>query len=164
MRALYLGGDNRGIASAGSSFLGHRTLRLTKIKVRHIVVGRDHWFSVLDVGHRGVWVLPVEVLELLISFELLVDLLGDCFLKLVGFHIGGLGQLGEFYFIALGKALAGVELAADQGASPAAALGLSGHGAAVAQPRKDGHGNQQQAQVAEDGINKGDELLEAHEG
>ena len=116
----------------------------------------------LHVGHGRLRIFAV-ILNIIIIFELLVDLFCDIGDKLGGFHIGCCSQLAQLTLILLGKALARVQAAGHQLVCTHAAVGLIRELAAVLDAVKDHHHDHQQSQVAQDRVDVADQGLEAHE-
>ena len=93
-----------------------------------------------------------------------MDFVSDDGDEFAGVHVRGSGQLGQLALILLGEALARVETALDQDAGAQATLGFLAHRAQVLQPVGREHNNHQDAQVAENRVDEGDQVLEADEG
>ena len=77
----------------------------------------------LHVGHGRLRIFAV-ILNIIIIFELLVDLFCDIGDKLGGFHIGCCSQLAQLALVLLGKSLARVQAAGHQLVCAHAAVGL----------------------------------------
>ena len=117
----------------------------------------------LHVGHGRLRIFAV-ILNIIIIFELLVDLFCDIGNELGGFHIGCCSQLAQLALVLLGKALARIQTTGHQLVCAHAAVRLVRELAAVLDAVKDHHHDHQQSEVAQDWVDVADQGLEAHEG